>query len=237
MKRKLLDALIEIRRAKIPAALATRLESGEQALITADGRLGDAGLAALAADAAHEAIRHDRSTTIDADGGQVFIQVFNPPLRLVIVGAVHIAQSLVPMAQLAGYQVTVIDPRRAFATETRFPGLEISTDWPDEALRSLEPDQRTALVTLTHDPKIDDPALRVALRSNIFYIGSLGSPRTHGRRLERLREAGFGDAALARIHGPVGLDIGARSPAEIAIAILAQITEVLHRAPAKEQAA
>ena len=155
---------------------------------------------------------------------------------MIVVGAVHIAQSLVPMAALAGYDVTVVDPRRAFATDARFPGVTLSTDWPDDALTALDPDRRTAVVTLTHDPKLDDPALAVALRSTAFYIGALGSRRTHARRVERLREAGFNDKDIARIHAPIGLDIGAVSPAEISISILGQITEVLHT-PAAEKAA
>jgi len=144
------------------------------------------------------------------------------------VGAVHIAQPLARMAALAGYLVTVVDPRTAFASDERFPGIAISTDWPDEALTQLKPDRRTAVITLTHDPKLDDPALAVALKSNAFYVGSLGSKRTHAARLKRLAELGFGEADVARIHGPVGLDIGAISPAEIAVSILAQMTLALH---------
>jgi xanthine dehydrogenase accessory factor len=148
--------------------------------------------------------RQDRSVAADTSVGRVFLQVFNPPLRLVIVGAVHIAQALVPMAALAGYAVTVVDPRRSFATDERFPDVAVSTDWPDEALESLAPDRRTAVVTLTHDPKLDDPALLVAVRSEAFYVGALGSRRTHAKRLDRLREQGADDAALARIRGPAG---------------------------------
>jgi xanthine dehydrogenase accessory factor len=147
---------------------------------------------------------------------------------MAVVGAVHIAQALAPMAVLAGYDVTVIDPRRAFATDARFPMVKLSTDWPDEALGALRPDRRMAVVTLTHDPKLDDPALEVALRSEAFYIGALGSARTHGKRLARFKELGFGDDQLARIHGPIGLRLGGRSPAEIAISIMAQVTQVLH---------
>jgi xanthine dehydrogenase accessory factor len=160
---------------------------------------------------------------------ETFVGVHNPPLRMVVVGAVHIAQALVPMARLAGWDVTLIDPREAFGSETRFPGEEISHDWPDEALDAHGVDARTAVVTLTHDPKIDDPAIARALRSDAVYIGSLGSSRTHARRVARLGEAGFSEAEMERIHAPVGLDIGARSPGEIAVAILAQITEVLRK--------
>jgi xanthine dehydrogenase accessory factor len=151
---------------------------------------------------------------------------------MVIVGAVHITQALAPMAALAGYDVTVIDPRRAWATGNRLPGVQINDGWPDEAMEELAPDSRTAVITLTHDPKLDDPALAVALRSPAFYIGCLGSRRTHARRLERLGAQGFGESDFARIHGPLGLAIGARSPAEIAISAMAQLTEVLRKGAA-----
>jgi len=234
MDRIILKALQEARAGKRPTALATDLKSGEQALIARGSASGSLALDKIALEAALEAIRDDRSSTIDWQGRRIFIQVFNPPLRMMVVGAVHIAQALVPMASLAGYAVTVIDPRRAFATDLRFPGVELTHAWPDDALALLHPDRRTAVVTLTHDPKIDDPALVAALRAECFYIGALGSTRTHAKRLERLREHGFRDADFARIHGPIGLAIGAKSPAEIAVSILAQITEVLH---AKEIAA
>jgi xanthine dehydrogenase accessory factor len=164
-----------------------------------------------------------------SSGKKVFIQVFNPPLRLIVVGAVHITQALVPVARLAGYEVIVVDPRRAWTTDTRFPDVTVSEQWPDEAMLELDPDMHSAIVTLSHDPKLDDPALHIALRSPAFYIGSLGSKRTHAARLQRLREAGFGDENMTRIHAPIGLDIGAKSPAEIAIAIMAQITQARHR--------
>ncbi|WP_406600646.1 XdhC family protein [Thermohalobaculum sediminis] len=170
----------------------------------------------------------DRSGFSD-DAPQTFVAIHNPPLRLAIVGAAHIAQPLTLMARVAGYDVTVIDPREAFASESRFPGEAISHDWPDEALAAHGLDLRTAVVTLSHDPKIDDPALRAAIRSDVFYIGALGSTRTHAKRVERLRGAGFTDAEIARIEAPIGLDIGSKSPAEIAIAILAQMTERLRR--------
>lgn len=161
-------------------------------------------------------------------GQRCFILVRNPPPRVLIVGAVHITQALAPMAALAGYEVTVIDPRGAFATVDRFPGVALSDDWPDDAVKGLRPDLRTAVVTLTHDPKLDDPALIAALQSDAFYIGALGSRKTHAARLERLGAAGFDAAALARIHGPAGLAIGAKSPAEIAISVLAQLTAQRH---------
>ena len=155
-----------------------------------------------------------------------FLHAYNPPLRLVIVGAVHIAQALVPLAARLGYGVVVADPRRAFASDERFPNVAVSTDWPDEAMDALGPDSRTAVVTLTHDPKLDDPALDRALHSDAFYIGALGSRKTHAARLERLRALGHGDDSLSRIRGPVGLNIGAVSAPEIALSVLAQIVAV-----------
>lgn len=163
--------------------------------------------------------------------GDVFVAVHNPPLRLAVVGAVHIAQALVPMARIAGYDPVIIDPRAAFGSEARFPGEKIMADWPDEALADTGLDTRTALVLLTHDPKLDDPALHLALRSDCFYIGALGSKRTHAARVARLKEDGFSDAEIARIHGPVGLDIGAASPAEIAVSIMAEMTQALRKRP------
>jgi xanthine dehydrogenase accessory factor len=161
--------------------------------------------------------------------GKVFVGIHNPPLRLVIVGAVHIAQALVPMARIAGYDATVVDPRGAFGSEARFPDIRLVDEWPDEALAQIGLDTRTAVVLLTHDPKLDDPALHLALKSRCFYIGALGSTRTHAKRVARLEEAGFDAGAIARIHGPVGLDIGAASPPEIAVSILAEMTRVLRR--------
>jgi xanthine dehydrogenase accessory factor len=171
--------------------------------------------------------RMDRSGV--SEDGQRFIHIHNPPLRLLVVGAVHIAQALVPMARIAGHDVTVIDPRPAFGAAARFPGVDIIEDWPDEALTALGLDTRTAVVTLTHDPKLDDPAIRAALGSEVYYLGCLGSGRTHAKRVARLEEAGFLADAIARIHAPVGLDIGARGPGEIAVSVLAQITQRLRR--------
>ena len=158
-----------------------------------------------------------------------FVTLFNPPLRLVVVGAVHIAQALLPMARLAGFDPVLIDPRGAFGSAARFPGETILEDWPDEAMAQLAPDARTAVVTLTHDPKLDDPAIRAALATDCFYLGCLGSSRTHAKRLDRLRAGGVTDAQIARIHAPVGLDIGAKSPAEIAVSVLAQIVQTLRK--------
>ncbi len=164
-------------------------------------------------------------------GGERWLfQAHNPPLRLVVVGAVHIAQALVSLAPALGLAVTVVDPRRSFATPERFPGIALSNDWPDEAMAALGPDGRTAVVTLTHDPKLDDPALDRALRSEAFYVGALGSRKTHAARLDRLRALGHGDAALSRIRGPVGLAIGAVTAPEIALSILSEIVAVRRRA-------
>jgi xanthine dehydrogenase accessory factor len=229
MQRAVFNALQAARADKRPAALVTNLSSGSQALLDGDTVTGDLTLGGTVLERARAAIAQDRSTTLE--NTDLFVQVFNPPLRMIVVGAVHIAQSLVPMAALAGYEVIVIDPRRAWASDQRFPGVTLLTGWPDEALTALKPDRRSAVVVLTHDPKLDDPALEVTLKSPAFYIGALGSTRTHAKRLARLTELGFGDADFARIHGPVGLAIGAKSPAEIALAILAQVTQVRHGAP------
>ncbi len=161
--------------------------------------------------------------------GEEFIAIHNPPLKLIVVGAVHIAQPLLVMARLAGYAPVLIDPRSTFGTKTRFPSEQIIDEWPDEALNAQGLDARTAVVTLSHDPKIDDPAIITALRSDVFYIGCLGSTRTHAKRVARLEDAGFNKTQIARIHGPVGLNIGSRSTAEIAISIMAQITQCLHK--------
>ena len=237
MKRTLLARALAVSRAGRPAALVTHLKSGQHAILEEDDVEGELHLDATALGAVRVAIRDDRSTTIEAADGRLFVEVFNPALRLIVVGAVHAAQPLARMAAIAGYAVTIVDPRSAFATEERFPGVALSTDWPEDAMPRLKPDRRTAIVTLTHDPKIDDPALTVALKSDAFYVGALGSKRTHAGRSQRLKEAGFSDADIARIHGPVGLSIGALTPAEIAISILAQITQVLRADRIKERAA
>jgi xanthine dehydrogenase accessory factor len=226
MKRAILDALMAARQAGRPVAVATNLRSGQQRLIFADESSGELCLDVVMMRAAVEALKSDRNTTLKTPAGDVFVQVYNPAPRVFVVGAVHIAQPLARMAQLAGYGVTIIDPRRGFAGGERFTGLEVTGEWPDEALERLKPDARSAIITLTHDPKLDDPALEVALRSPAFYVGALGSKKTHAARLERLRRAGLSDAELAKIHGPIGLSIGAVSPAEIALSIMAQITQL-----------
>ncbi len=188
----------------------------------------ETGSRSLMATGHDERLRMDRSG-FDDTAPRVFIGVHNPPLRLIVVGAVHIAQALVPMARLAGYDPVVIDPRETFASQSRFPETTLMHDWPDEAVQALGLDARTALVLLTHDPKLDDPAIEQGLRGNCFYIGALGSTRTHAKRVARLEAAGFSAEKIARIHGPIGLDIGAAGPAEIAVATLAQMTRVLRR--------
>jgi xanthine dehydrogenase accessory factor len=228
MRPETLQALLAAREAKQPVALVSNLESGEQALVYTDRAEGALALDDATLDAARAAIRDDKSGRVHDTDASLFVQVFNPPKRLIVVGAVHIAQPLVLLAQTSGYEVVIVDPRGAFATRDRFPDVTLSEDWPDDALSTLGIDARTAVVTLTHDPKLDDPALHVALRSDAFYIGSLGSRRTHAGRVERLMEACYTDEEIARIHSPVGLAINAKSPAEIAISIMAQITQVLH---------
>src|SRR5213079_2058428 len=176
-------------------------------------------------------LRSGKSGIEETAEGKVFLTVHVPPTRLVITGAVHISQALAPIASLLGYDVTIVDPRTAFASVERFPDVKVIADWPDQALPPLGIDRYTAFVALTHDPKIDDPALTHALERDCFYIGALGSKKTHARRIERLKAQGLSDDALARIHAPIGLAIGAVSPAEIAVAIMGQITAQLRQSP------
>ena len=223
MRAGTLHALLEAQQSGAGLVRTVRLADGHEELIRAgqmDGAL---------AQAAHSALREDRSHVAEIDGQTWFLQVLNPPVHLIVAGAVHIAQSLVKMAAELGWRVTIVDPRTGWANAERFPGVTIAAAWPDEAMMELGVNRRTAVVTLTHDPKLDDPALAAALRSPAFYIGALGSKKTHAARRERLTAQGFGDADFARIHGPVGLDIGASSPPEIAVSILAQIVERLRR--------
>lgn len=242
MKLDLLKRVLAARAEGKPVATVTCLATGLQSLVDETAQHGGFALGPGQLAEVRMWLRDDRSGILvdeDDEDSRLFVQSHSPEPRLLIVGAVHIAQALAPMAVLAGYGVTIIDPRGAFATADRFPGVTLSTDWPDEALARLKPDARTAVVTLTHDPKLDDPALRVALTSPCFYVGALGSRRTHAKRLERLRQpadagalqpAPLGEAEVARIHAPVGLAIAAVSPAEIAVSILAQITAVRRRA-------
>jgi xanthine dehydrogenase accessory factor len=213
----LIARLVDARAARVPAVYAVRTGDWERRLVTGpEDPLWPEAAAALLADRSGLA-------------GEWFLGVHNPPLRMAVIGGVHIAQALVPMARLAGYDVVVIDPREAFASAARFPDTRLMHDWPDVALAEFGLDGRTAVVTLTHDPKLDDPAIRAALAGGVFYLGCLGSARTHSGRVDRLTAGGVEASALARIHAPVGADIGARAPAEIAVAILAQVTERLRR--------
>ncbi|MBF8270011.1 MAG: protein of unknown function DUF182 [Gammaproteobacteria bacterium] len=227
MRLTTLDQLIDARQQKRAVVLITNLQDGTQSLYFQDGAVAGTALTEVQRSLAQQALQSNQYLL--AENATLFLQPYNPPLRLIIIGAVHISQVLAAMATLCDYQVTVVDPRQAFAAAARFPDVELNTDWPDAALTALLPDARTAIVTLTHDPKLDDPALRIALQSDAFYIGALGSRKTQQARFNRLAEHGYTEAQQARIHGPVGLDLGAVSPAEIAIAIMAQITQCLHR--------
>ena len=218
MKREVLEQLLAARANRQAVALITDLKTGEQRLVTRAEAKDDPLAQKL-----DEAFRFDQSGSHE---GQ-FINIHNPPLRLVIIGAVHIAQSVIPIAQGLGYDVTVIDPRGAFATGARFPGIALHAEWPDEVIPKVGLDPRTAMIALTHDPKIDDPALHAGLKSEVFYIGALGSKKTQASRAERLKAAGFSEAEIARIHGPIGLDIGAKGAPEIAVSIMAEVTRAL----------
>lgn len=202
-------------------ALITNLATGVRSLAHSPGDLGQELAPAL-----EDAFRCDKSTGLAGNDGEMFINVFNPTIRLIVVGAVHIAQQLAPMARALGHDVVIVDPRSAFATEERFGESQIVCEWPDEALPKIGLDARTALIALTHDPKIDDPALIATLASNAFYVGALGSRKTHAKRVERLLQAGVPAADIERIHAPIGLDIGAQGAAEIALSIVAEITAV-----------
>ena len=229
MKTETLAALRQARSKRRAVTLATRLSDAAEGLIYRDATQGElAGNGDVVA-AARRAMEVGRSETLDIGGQKIFLNVYVPPPRLVIVGAVHIAQTLAPMATMLEFDVTVVDPRGAWATAARFPGVKVIKEWADEAFQEMGLDASTAVVTLTHDPKLDDPALESALKSEAFYIGALGSRRTHAKRKERLAQVGVTEEMFARVHGPVGLNIGARSPAEIAVSILGQIVEVRAR--------
>ena len=222
MKRATLDDVLHAADTKTPSVLATNLESGEQHLFAAgQGRTDEERVFVK------RVLRRGAPTTTGSpDSPRWFYEPLQPPKRLILVGAVHIARSLSMMAKLTGQEVTIVDPRVAFATAERFPDVALILAWPAEALHSLDLDAQCAVVTLSHNSKLDDEALEVALKSSAFYIGCLGSRRTHAVRLARLRERGFSEAELGRLHGPVGLPIGSRSPGEIAVSILAHITQV-----------
>lgn len=230
MKSEILNALLASRADKRPAALVTNIGSGMQCLVFVDGELYKSdqqqiGPEAEIVDTARRLLDEQRSATVEIADSRFLIRAYVPPPRLIVIGAVHIAQALLPMAEFAGFQVHLIDPREAFGADNRFPGIEVIREWPDQALETLSPDSSTAVVTLSHDPKIDEPALQSALASETFYVGALGSRKTHAARVERLSALGIDAAALTRIHAPIGLPLGGREPAEIAVSILAQIIE------------
>jgi xanthine dehydrogenase accessory factor len=226
MKLDVLAALNTERAARRAAIVVSNIATAEQRLVKA-AEIAKDPLGAILA----ERLRSGKSGMADSDEGRVFLTVHVPAAQLFAIGAVHISQALAPIAKLLGYDVTIVDPRTAFASPERFPDVKIIAEWPDKALPSLGIDRYTAFVALTHDPKIDDPALLYALARDCFYIGALGSRKTHGRRVDRFKQEGIGDAEISRIHAPIGLNIGAVSPAEIAVSIIAQITESLRREP------
>jgi len=227
----IIDSVIALRDQGMPCCLLTDMETGGKTIVRPDDNEHGVTVQAVAS----RALATDRSGRVTIDGRGTFVHAIHPPLKLVIIGAVHIAQPLTTMAELMGYDVTIIDPRKAFANTDRFPGIAIDNAWPDEGMDQMTIHRRTAIVTLAHDPKLDDEALIVALQSTAFYIGALGSKKTHTDRLSRLRKKGFTDIELRRIHGPVGLSIGARSPSEIAVAILAEMTQEMYEANTRER--
>ena len=228
MKLDILKSLNAERNARRAAVVVTDQASGEQRLVKAADVARDS-----LRDLIEKHIRSGKSGMEETPQGKVFLTVHVPAPRIVVTGAVHISQALAPIAKLLGYDVTIIDPRTAFATQERFPDVKVIAEWPDVALPPLGVDRYTAFIALTHDPKIDDPALTHALQRDCFYIGALGSKKTHARRLERLKGQGISDADLGRIHAPIGLPIGAVSPAEIAVAIMGEITARLRLSPEK----
>ncbi|MDB5643228.1 MAG: XdhC/CoxF family protein [Hyphomicrobiales bacterium] len=232
MRPDLLAALNEARVNRRAAVLVTEIPGGAQRLVTPE---------TLADDPLHDAIdaalRSGKSGMVEQDGASVFLTVQVPPVRLVVIGAVHISQALAPMAKLAGFDMTIIDPRTAFATPERFPDVPVIAEWPETVLPPMKIDRYTAIACFTHDPKIDDPALEEALRAECFYVGALGSRKTHGKRLERLAAKGFTPDDFARIRAPIGLDIGAVTPSEIAVSVLGEIILALRKKPLRVEKA
>ena len=226
MKKEILDTILTSRSKKQTLAVITRVADGMQWAMLENDSKNHEVFTPLELDTIKNSMRDNKSGLISDE--KFFTHIYTPPLRLIIIGAVHIAQFLAPMAKVAGFDVTVVDPRSSFATPSRFPEINLSDEWPDDGISKLKPDTRTAVVTLTHDPKLDDPALIETLKTPAFYIASLGGTRTHGKRLERLKGEGFDEKELLRINGPAGLDIGSVSPSEIAISILAELTAALH---------
>ncbi|MBV9636508.1 MAG: XdhC family protein, partial [Methylobacteriaceae bacterium] len=218
------------RAARRPAVLVTDVASGQQRLV-AGSELVDDPLA----EALESALRAGKSGMVEVGGRSYFLTVQAPPVRLVVIGAVHISQALAPMAKLAGFDMTIVDPRTAFASPERFPDVRVIAEWPDVAVPPMQLDRYTAMALFTHDPKIDDPALVLALKAECFYIGALGSRKTHARRVERMVAQGFREVDLTRIHAPIGLDIGAVSPAEIAVSVLGEIILALRKKPLRSE--
>jgi len=232
MRLEILSALNVERAARRAAIVVTDLTSGEQRLVKAADLAADPMARTLEA-----ALRSGKSGVVEHDGASCFLTVQTPPVRLIVIGAVHISQALAPMARVAGLDTTIIDPRTAFATKDRFPDVELIADWPQNVLPGFGLDRYCAVACFTHDPKVDDPALEEALNADCFYIGALGSRKTHGRRIERLTASGFTAAQIERIAAPIGLDIGAVSPAEIAVSVLGQIILALRKKPLRTETA
>lgn len=232
MRLDLLAAVNAARAARRPFVLVTGMENGAQRLVTAEKVAGDPLAGPIA-----EALAERRSRMVGEGPGRVFLAVDVPSPRMLVIGAVHISQALAPMARIAGFDVTIIDPRTAFATPERFPDVPVIAEWPEVALPGYGLDPFTALVALTHDPKVDEPALVAGLAAGCFYVGALGSRRTHAKRVERLAAAGVPQADIARIHAPIGIDLGAASPAEIAVAVLAEVIRALRLGTARQEGA
>ncbi len=232
MRLEHLQALNLARAERRAVVLVTDVDSGAQRLVRGE----DIGSDVLA-DALDAALRAGKSATIEHDGKSYFLTVQVPPVRIVVIGAVHISQAMAPMAKLAGFDMTIIDPRTAFATPERFPDVKLIAEWPDVALPPIKPDRYTAMAFFTHDPKIDDPGLIQALKAECFYIGALGSRKTHARRVERMKAVGFTDEQIARIRAPIGLDIGSVTPAEIAVSVIGEIILALRKKPLRAQTA
>ena len=232
MRPDLLSELNAARRERRAAVLVTAMADGAQRLVTPQ---------TMAADPLHEALdnalRSGKSGLVEHEGASYFLTVQAPPVRLVVIGAVHISQALAPMAKLAGFDMTIVDPRTAFATPERFPDVTVIADWPETVLPPMKIDRYTAIACFTHDPKIDDPALEEALRAECFYVGALGSRKTHAKRLERLAAKGFTADDFARIKAPIGLDIGAVTPSEIAVSVLGEIILALRKKPLRVEKA
>ena len=226
MDRLLLERLNAARRDRRAAVLVTQIEGGAQRLVELDQVNADP-----LGEEIDAALRSGKSGMVEREGASYFLTVLVPPVRLVVIGAVHISQALAPMAKMVGFDMVIVDPRTAFATPERFPDVPVLAEWPEVALPPMKIDRYTAICCFTHDPKIDDPALEQALRAQCFYIGALGSRKTHGKRLERLTAKGFGAEDMARIRAPIGLDIGAVTPPEIATSVLGEIILALRKKP------